>query len=251
MTRSTPEGPDGGPALTGDDGIVEFPERSFLGGLGPDDLDALLTSGHRVARAPGQALCREGDPSSAVWFLLGGHVKLSKVALSGREVLLELRGPGDVVGEMGVIDGGARSASVIALGHAELLSLALAAFFEVLDQRAGIARRLREEQVARLRQASVRQLELGTAEVVGRLAQRLVELAGSLGVHQEAGSGAGPGVLIAEGISQQDLADWCGTSRDSVVRALRQLRSAGLVDSGRSRMLIRDLPALRALATSG
>ena len=144
-----------------------------------------------MRREAGQALCREGDPSSAVWFLRAGHVKLSKVALSGREVVLELRGPGDIVGEMGVIDGGARSASVIALGHAELLSLTPAAFFEVVDRRPPIARRLLEELVGRLRQAADRQLEIGTADVVGRLAQRLVELAGSLGVEQDAKADSG------------------------------------------------------------
>ncbi len=242
--------------MLGDDGSVDFPEGSFLGAVGPDDLDALVSSGRMVRRAPGEALCLEGDPSSAVWFVVEGHVKLSKVALSGREVVLELRGPGEVVGEMGVIDGGPRSASVITLGPTELVALTPAEFFDVVDRRPAISRRLLRHLVGRLRQAADRQLELGTADVVVRLAQRLVELAGSLGVDQTvdldavAGDEATAGVLIAEGISQQDLADWCGTSRDSVVRALRHLRTAGLVDSGRSRVLIRDLPALRALAAS-
>ena len=79
--------------------------------------------------------------------------------------------------------------------------------------------------------------------VVGRLCGRLTELAHSHGVEQD------DGILISAGISQQELADWCGTSRDSVVRALHGLREAGLLDSRRTEVTILDPTAIAALAS--
>jgi CRP-like cAMP-binding protein len=97
--------------------------------------------------------------------------------------------------------------------------------------------------VARVRQASSRQLEFGTVDVMGRVCARLSE------VVESRGESTADGVLV-RGITQHDLAAWVGTSRDSVVRVLRQLRSAGLADSGRGRLLVRDVAAVRALAAA-
>jgi CRP/FNR family transcriptional regulator, cyclic AMP receptor protein len=97
--------------------------------------------------------------------------------------------------------------------------------------------------VGRLRQASGRQLELGTDDVISRVCRRLVELASSHG------EPLADGVLV-RALSQQDLADWAGVSRDGVVRALHELREAGLVESGRGRVLIKNLAAVTERAGS-
>ena len=105
--------------------------------------------------------------------------------------MLELRGAGEVVGELGAIDGQTRSASVIALGEVEALVLPVERFNALLRERVGLAHRLLVTVVARVREASGRQLELGTADVVGRVCRRLAELAKSHGVR------ADDGVLVA------------------------------------------------------
>ena len=84
---------------------VTGPDSSFLAGLGRDDVDALFAAGARRIFASGELLCREGESGAAILVLLSGYVKLTKTALSGRETMLELRGPGDVLGEMSVVDG--------------------------------------------------------------------------------------------------------------------------------------------------
>jgi CRP-like cAMP-binding protein len=215
--------------------------RPFLDGLAAADVAALDEIGAVVRRRRGEHVFHEGEATHSVWLLRSGFVKLTKLSLSGRTTVLELRGPGDILGEMGLIDGGPRSATVTALSPVVALSIEASRLGALLDARPTLARRLLEDLVARLRQASERQLELGTVEVLDRLTRRLVELADSQGEDVPSG------VRIAGGISQQELADWCGTSRDSIVRALRELRDAGLVESGRSQVVILDLPSLRSV----
>lgn len=222
--------------------MARYGSETFLGSLEQAEVDLLLGAGRIVWREPGEALCREGDAATAVFFVLAGSVKLCKVAESGREVVLELRGRGEVLGEMGVVDGAPRSASAIGLDRVEALVIESDRFRALLLERPALAHRLLEVVVARLRQASGRQLELGSVDVMGRVCTRLVELAASHGV------AAADGIMVRAGISQQELADWAGTSRDGVVRVLRDLRELGLVESGRARILIRDLAALRERA---
>ena len=175
--------------------------------------------------------------------MIEGHVKLSKIATTGRETVLEIRGPGDVIGEMGVIDGQPRSATATTLEDSLVLVLTADQFRTILHDRPGVADRLFQELVYRLRQASARQHELGTVSVVGRLCRRLAELAHSHGVARD------DGILISAGISQQELAEWCGSSRDSVVRALTGLREAGLLESRRTELMLLDPAAIDALAS--
>jgi CRP-like cAMP-binding protein len=233
-----------GSGASGDDARVEdFPADSFLGGLDATEMAALRTTGRSVRVRSGNYLCREGEVANGVWFMLAGTVKLTKVAPSGREALLELRGPGEIVGEMGAIDGQTRSADVVALSAVDALVVSVDQFLGLMRSRALFATRLAEVLVARVRQASSRQLELGTVDVMGRVCARLAE------VVQSRGESTADGVLV-RGITQHDLAAWVGTSRDSVVRVLRQLRNAGLAESGRGRLLVRDVAAVRALAAA-
>jgi CRP/FNR family transcriptional regulator, cyclic AMP receptor protein len=209
----------------------------FLGTLDDTDAELLFVEGVRRTWKAGEHLCREGDPGSAIMIVLAGYVKLTKTAMSGRETMLELRGPGAVLGEMSVVDGGPQSANAIALGPVDALSIPATRVDTLRRERAAIANALLEVAVARLRQASARQHELGTVDVIGRVCRRLVELA------RTHGEPAPDGVLVRV-LSQQELADWAGASRDGVVRAMSELRRDGLVESGRGRFLIRDLAAI-------
>ena len=225
-----------------DRGPSSFPPASFLGALADRDRDTVLAAGHTRMHRSGTILCREGDPPIGVHLILSGVVKLTKTAPSGREALLELRSAGDVLGDMSVVDGEHQSANAIATSDVEVLAVSGEAFEELLATSPAIARSLLGVVVRRLRQASDRQLELGTIEVMGRVCGRLVELAATRG------EPAAGGVLIRGSLSQQELADWSGASRDGVVRAFNELRDLGIIDSGRNRVLIRDLPAVRKRA---
>jgi CRP-like cAMP-binding protein len=218
--------------------MATFPPESFLGGLTDADFAALRAIATVRSYDPGAVVLREGDRPSSVLTVLAGTVKLTKTASSGREIVLELRGAGEVVGELGAIDGRSRSASVVALGEVEALVAPADRFNALLQERAGLAHRLLVTVVARVREAASRQLELGTADVVGRVCRRLAELAVSHGETIEGG------VLVRGAVSQQELADWAGVSRDGVVRALGELRALGWLETGRQRLVIRNLDAV-------
>ena len=248
MTARSPLGGPAGSRAAGAPTVspvspTAFPAASFLGGLAAADLEALHAAARIRRYRSGELLLREGDAPSAVLAILAGTVKLTKTATSGREAVLELRGAGEVVGELGAIDGQSRSASAVALGEVEALVLPADGFNALLRERGGLAHQLLITEVARIREASGRQLELGTADVVGRVCRRLAELAASHGVPMDGG------VLVRGAISQQELADWSGISRDGVVRALGELRRLGWVDTGRQRLLIRDLGAITRRAS--
>ena len=219
-----------------------YPSVSFLGALTAEDRDAMFAVGHTRTHRVGTALCREGDPPIGVHIILSGVVKLTKTSASGREALLELRGAGDVLGDMSVVDGERQSANAIAIGAVDVLAISTDDFEELLRTSYAIARSLLGVVVRRLRQASERQLELGTTEIMVRVCGRLAELAALRGER------VSDGVLIRGALSQQELADWSGASRDGVVRAFNELRDLGAIDSGRGRVLIRDLGAVRTRA---
>lgn len=217
---------------------------TFLGRLDADDLAALLEAGHRRQHRAGEVLLREGEPPSSVIVVLAGTVKVTKAGTSGREVLLELRSAGDVVGELGAVDGAPRSATVLTLGEVDAVTVAADRFDRLLRERAGVAHAVLATVVHRLRRSAARQLEFGTLDVVGRVCARIAELAVD---HGEPGEG---GVVIRRSISQQDLADWAAVSRDGVVRALAELRSNGWVETGRHRIVVRELELVSLRAGS-
>jgi CRP/FNR family cyclic AMP-dependent transcriptional regulator len=224
------------------DQVGAFRPGSFLASLDAADLETVRSVAHVRSAHRGDTLLRESDPPSTVLMLIAGSVKLTKLAVSGREVVLGLRGPGDVVGELGALDGRPRSASVVAIGEVEALSLTTEAFDKLLRERAGFGRALQLTITARLRDASDRQLEHGTSDVMARVCKRLTELADSHGVAVDSG------IMIAHAVSQQELAQWTGISRDGVVRALSDLRAADLVDTGRQRILIKNVSGVRSRA---
>jgi CRP/FNR family cyclic AMP-dependent transcriptional regulator len=213
------------------------PEHSFLHALTPGDVEALEAEGVRRRFEAGALLCREGDKGAGIVVVLSGYVKLTKTAANGRETMLELRGPGDVLGEMSVVDGHPQSANAIALGDVDALVVASTRINALRVERASIANALLTVAVSRLRQASARQHELGTVDGISRVCRRLVELAEHHGEPSSEG-------LVVRALSQQELADWSGVSRDGVVRALHELRNAGLLESGRNRIVIKDLGAI-------
>jgi CRP/FNR family cyclic AMP-dependent transcriptional regulator len=222
--------------------VEEYAPDTFLAALAEGDLEAIRASGRQRSFRRGAYLLHEGDRASTVLFLLGGMVKLTKAGSSGRETVLEVRVAGDVMGELGAIDGRPRSASVVAISDVDALAVSADRFVGLIHERAGIASKLLIVVIHRLRRASDRQFELGGSDAIKRVCARLVELAASHGVED------GAGVRVALGISQHELAEWCGVSRDGVVRALHELRTSGLVDTGRRSVLLRDVAAVRARA---
>jgi CRP-like cAMP-binding protein len=210
---------------------LEDAERRDLGALGIV---------HRFPR--GGILIFQDEPDDRVMLVLLGRVKVGRVAQDGRELMLEIRDPGDLLGELAFIDGGPRVATVTALEPVEALVMPAGALRAHMETTPRIAVVLLELITRRLRESSMTRSKAGVADTMGRLAARIVELADRYG---EPGNG---GVTFTSPISQEDLAAWIGASRAGVADALRALRELGWVATERRAVTVLDAGALRARA---
>ncbi len=198
---------------------------------------ALRSGGRPVRFRRGQALFIEGDLADRVFVIERGWVMISSVASSGREIVLGLRGPGDVIGDMSALDGAPRSATALALGEVRGDSRTRLGVHTRADRRRrrdGAAPRAR----GRLRDADRKRLEFAALDTLGRVAWRLRELSDRFG------QAAPDGIEVELPLSQEQLASWCGASREATAKALATLRAVGCITTGRRSVLIRDPEAL-------
>jgi CRP/FNR family transcriptional regulator, cyclic AMP receptor protein len=216
---------------------------SFGGALTTTEWDRLVQDGRRRRFPRGSTLFNEGERSDRVVILLAGRVKVSYFTENGKEVVLAVRSSGDILGELSALDGEPRSATATALESVEALVLTVAQFRDFLCAHPRMALGLLEMLSRRLRDADRKRVEFGAYDSVGRVARRLVELAEDYGV-PDCG-----GVRITLTLSQEELAGWVGASRKAVSNALQSLRGRGLIETRRRSITVRDVEALRKLAT--
>src|SRR5262249_29721631 len=196
---------------------------------------------NKVAYPPEHTIFWEGEPSLGVLIIQSGNVKVTRQATDGTEIIFAIRGPDEVMGEEGVLMDEPRSATVTAITEVsgriiraeELLRFVREQDLWSAMYRAAIRRRRQLEE----------QLLLSRLDVSNRLARWLLELA------TEVGENTDKGWVIESTLSQQDLAARIGASRDAVAIELRKLRERGLVTTGRRRIVLHDLAALRMITT--
>lgn len=200
---------------------------------------ALLRAEGRARRfRTGAALFHEGDDSDWIGLVVKGRVKVSCYGADGRERLVAVIGPGELLGELSAIDGEPRSATATALEPLDVHVLTADEFVTLLEQNPGAALGILRSVIGRLRDSDKRRVEFGALDTVGRVAGLIVELAERYG---EETDGA---IHIHLPLSQEELAGWAGASREAVVKALRQLRSRGWIETGRREIRVLDLPSL-------
>jgi CRP/FNR family transcriptional regulator, cyclic AMP receptor protein len=216
---------------------------NFLSKLTPSDRRDLLELGRRLRLRGGSTALVEGQVSGQVLLLLGGHVRACSTSAEGRESLLAVRRPGDLVGELSALDGLPHSATVSAFEPVEALSISASLFRDFLRTHPDVALAVLELITERLRDADRKRAEFGSMDATGRVAARLVELA------DEHGESVGGAVRIDLALSQEELASWVGASREAVSRALRLFRERGWIATRRRAIMVLDLEALRSRAT--
>ncbi len=216
--------------------------------LSTNTRNALRASGFEQTYSAGDVLFHEGAPSTSVFLIESGLVKVAKVAPDGRSSLVSLRRAGALVGEQAVLDGHPRSASLIALAETTAVAISAAAFTELLSTSPDLSLMLLRQFSARLRESSHRILEHATASARSRVASRIVDLVPDEELRSVASRGNTNGqVTLRLPISQSELGEWAGLSRESVVKALKELRDAGLIETARKTIIIRDLAGLQAM----
>lgn len=193
--------------------------------LSSRDMEDLRAVGARRRLPAGATLFVEGDEPFDVVVIDAGEIKLTTLALTGQELVLDVAGAGAILGELSAIDGARRSATAVALTNAEVTAITAERFLTFLAARPDAMRGLLVLTIRRLRVSNRRQLEYSATDALGRVCHRLDELAARYG-HQSTS-----GVRIELPLTQTELAQWCGLSREAVVKALRKLRDVGWVVS--------------------
>jgi CRP/FNR family cyclic AMP-dependent transcriptional regulator len=213
--------------------------RAFLHQLGQDDRDALTQRLRFHQYTAGQLLLRQGEAGNDAVIIRAGRVKLVAATSDGREVLLAVRGDGELLGEMAAIDGQPRGASAVALEKVDAGHISSRELRAFLAEHPGAALVLMRLLIGRLREADRGRIELSTHDALGRVAARLLELCERYGR-------PGPrGVQIELPITQDELASWTGASRPAVARALSLMRQLEWITTSRRAIVVCDLEALR------
>jgi len=212
----------------------------FWDNLRAADQEVLEAAGVRRRYQAGVPIWLDGDPPTHTFIVLSGLVKVSRSSVDGREIIIELRGQGTILGELASIDSSPRSAALTAIEDVEALVVQADMFRRLLLENGPIAFAVLEVVAHKLRQATDRRLEAGVGNAQARLCSRLVELAGGAPVADD-GS-----IEVKSPLTQQELADWIGVSRDAVVLAMRHIRELGWVETGRRTIRVLDLDALKA-----
>jgi CRP-like cAMP-binding protein len=200
----------------------------------------------RVQRYPARGtVVWEGDAGGALFFVLTGYLKALSAGADGNEVLLSVMGPGEVFGELSVLDGQPRSASVVALEASELAVVEREPLLALLRQSATLALGLIEVLTQRLRNLSKRCENISSLDIPARLAEVLLSLA------ERHGQPSGADVRIPVRLSQQELGNMVGATRESVNKQLRNWTQTGILRQEEGRVVISDLAALRGFASYG
>ncbi len=219
-------------------------QGTFLDSLPAAEREAVLGAGRARQWSAGEAVFREGDAAGSALIVLAGLLKIHKHTPGGGEVILALRGPGDLLGEVSAVTGAVRSAHATALERVDGIAIPVPDLRAVLSRHPQLSLALLEMVMARLRTADARRLEYATAESLPRVTSRLVELAERFGVRGENGR-----IDVTMPISQEELASWSAASLESTARALRTLRELKLIETQRRRLVVLDLERLRPHAS--
>jgi CRP/FNR family cyclic AMP-dependent transcriptional regulator len=170
----------------------------------------------------------EGDTADAIFVVVNGRVKVVTTSSDGKEFILTVLGPGQVFGEMALLEAAARSASVVTITEVELLVIKRDDFDHLLNTSPGISRKLMAILSRRLRRANSKMESLAYMDVAGRLARYLLDMA------LDHGQRLGNGWVVVRRPTHSDIAHSIGTSRETVSRLINEFEEGfGLVNKGK------------------
>lgn len=195
----------------------------LFAGIEPDAARALLDSMTTIDLHRGGTAFREGDAGDRLYVISAGKVKVGRRAGDGRENLLSVLGPGEMFGELSLFDPGPRMATATAVTEARVHELCHDDLISWLTRYPDVAMRLLEAFARRLRRANETLADLVFSDVPGRVAKALLDLSTRFG-RQTA-----DGILVAHDLTQEELAQLVGASRETVNKALADFTTRGWI----------------------
>lgn len=209
-----------------------------------DEADTALFRPHtRVVLLPrGEKLFNEGDLGDSVYLVINGKVKLTRTAPDGRESLVSVHGRGDMFGELAMFDPTFRTSTATAVTDARLAEVAHSDLRAVLATRPPVALLLLQALAQRLRRITEANTNLIFTDVPGRVAKALLELADKFG------SPTPEGIQVNHDLTQEELAQLVGASRETVNKALADFATRGWIQLAAKSVLLLDPDRLRRRA---
>lgn len=199
----------------------------------------LVSAGDIRRHGPGRTLLRQGEPPTHVLMLVEGRVKVVRQSPGGSVLVLAVRGPGEILGDISVLGGDGRSATVIAVDPGETRMIPAERFL-LLVRSLGLEGELLRHAMSRIREGEAWRAEMATLPAGPRIVRTLLRLAAPARA-----------VPVDVGLDQTELGQAAGLARSTVAGELARLREEGLIATSRRRIVIKDLDRLRALAASG
>jgi CRP/FNR family transcriptional regulator len=203
---------------------------TLFAGLSPEILRVLGESS-RVRQFPkGQIVCSEGDPGDSLIVLEEGQAKVCRFTKDGQEIVLSLVRAPAAFGELALIDGAPRSATIVATTPVAVRLIERTAFIDLVNSEQELARSLLHALARMVRATNERLVDLQTLDVPGRVAKWLLTLSTQQPPFE--------GEVVPFTISQSDLAAELGATRVSVNRALKTFERRGLITVERDRIVL-------------
>jgi CRP/FNR family transcriptional regulator, cyclic AMP receptor protein len=210
--------------------LARVPLFAALDAESAASLEATMT---RRTLARGHAVFREGDAGDRLFVILDGKVKISRAAPDGRENLLAVLGTAEMFGELSLFDPGPRTASATTITASTLASLDHDDLRPLLIERPGVAVQLLKALAQRLRRTNEAMADLVFTDVPGRVAKALLDLSAKFGVPEDGNT------RVRHDLTQEELAQLVGASRETVNKALSEFAHRGWLQiDGRSVLLL-------------
>ena len=187
-----------------------------------------------IQLARGDRLFDEGDAGDQLYVVLDGKIKLTRTASDGRENLLSVLGPGEMFGELSLFDPRPRTASAVAVTDSRLAGLGHDYLRQWLTGRPDVALHLLRALAQRLRRTNDVMADLVFTDVPGRVAKALLDLADRFGEQEE------EGLQVHHDLTQEELAQLVGASRETVNKALADFATRGWLQLSAKSVLILD-----------
>ena len=217
---------------------VYIKDLPLLARLPDDDLKALAARGRVRRFNAGSTIFHEGDPGDAIYVVVDGRIRMSRLSGSGTEATLALIGPGDCTGELALFDGRPRSATATAMQATRTFIVSRDDFVNWVKERPAASLALLETLSLRIRRTNEIVTDLVFLDLPHRLAKHLLSLAAS---HAEGPNARRPRLQV----TQAELASMLGVSRESVNKQLNQFARDGWITLSRGAVIIDDAEALR------
>ena len=194
-----------------------------------------MTSSHLER---GDILFREGDQGDRLYVIGEGKIKLGRTSVDGRENLLAVLGPGEMFGELSLFDPGPRTATATAIAETQLIALGHEDLDSFLLGRPAVAKNLLTALARRLRRTNETLADLVFTDVPGRVAKALLHLSKRFGHPAE------DGILVAHELTQEELAQLVGASRETVNKALADFATRGWIKLEARAVVLTDVERL-------